>query len=129
MPTREPELRWYQFSLRSLLLLPVFVAVLCAIGVRMHWAFSAILAAIVLIGGIAGGIVAGGKVGFVQGAFGAIQFFLLAVVGSLLSIALFPALFHASPWFWMVIGGIAVLSGGILGGFTARYRTERSPQT
>jgi len=33
MSTPEPELRWYQFSLRSLLLFTTFVAVLCSIGV------------------------------------------------------------------------------------------------
>jgi hypothetical protein len=47
----EPELPWYQFTPQSLFLLTAFVAVLCSIGVCTHWAFSAILAAIVLIGG------------------------------------------------------------------------------
>ncbi len=125
MTTPRPELPWYQFSLRSLLLFTAFVAVLCAIGVRMHWAFSAILATIVLIGGVAGRIVAGTRRGFMQGALGAVQFFLLAVVGSLLLIAAFPQLFHASGQFWVVIYGTAVLSGGVLGGSTARFRSKR----
>jgi hypothetical protein len=31
-----PKLRWFQFSLRSLLLLPLFVAVLCFRGIAMN---------------------------------------------------------------------------------------------
>src|SRR5208282_5243379 len=63
MSAREPELPWYQFSLRSLLLLTVVVAVLCAIGVGTDWCVAAVIG----VSGIAGGIVARRSVGFLLG--------------------------------------------------------------
>src|SRR5580692_10658171 len=63
----EPQLPWYQFSLRSLLLLTAFAAVVCSIGVYTHWLVSAVIGATVMIGGVAGKIVAGTRSGFVQG--------------------------------------------------------------
>ena len=77
MPT--PKLPWYQFSLRSLLLLTVFVAVLCSLGVCTHWLVSVAIAVTVAIGGIAGRIVAGTRLGFVQGVVFAVQFVLMAI--------------------------------------------------
>jgi hypothetical protein len=35
-----PELPWYQFSLRSLFLLTLLVAILCSIGVSAGWFYS-----------------------------------------------------------------------------------------
>ena len=57
MTTPNPQRRWYQFSLRLLLLLTGFVAVLCSIGIWTNWYFSALLATIVLFSGIARRIV------------------------------------------------------------------------
>ena len=56
----------------------------------------------------------------------AIQFFLLAVIVGLLSMAAFPELlFHASIWSWTANDPIAVLIGGILGGYMVRPRAGR----
>ena len=54
MPTPEPKLPWYQFSLRSLFLLTVFVALLCSIGVCTDWSVAAVIG----VGSITGGIIA-----------------------------------------------------------------------
>ena len=54
MATPEPTHRWYQYSLRLLLLLFVVVALLCSLGVCTHWLVSAVLGSAMLIGGIAG---------------------------------------------------------------------------
>jgi len=122
-----PNLPWYQFSLRSLLLFTLFVAVLCSIGVGTNWAFSVILAAIFVIGGILGGIVAGTKAGFVRGAWVALLLFLIAVFGSVLLFAVFPRVLssESSLWLGVAIDGIAVLIGGIMGGYTARPSSGR----
>jgi len=113
---------WYQFSLRSLLLFTLFVAVLCSIGVCTDWLVSAVVGWTVMIGGIAGRIVAGIKAGFIQGVLGAI---LLALPISLLLVRAFPQeLFHA-PWLLIVVLGILVLIGGTLGGYSVRRRSER----
>jgi len=122
-----PNLPWYQFSLRSLLLFAVFVAVVCSIGVYTNWAFSVILAAIFVIGGILGGIVAGTKAGFVRGAWVALFLFLISVFGSVLFFAVFPQVLssESSFWFGVALDGIAVLIGGVLGGYTARPRSGR----
>ena len=80
---------WYQFSLRSLLLLTFFVAVLCSLGVYTHWLVSAVVAMTVVIGGIAGRIVAGTRLGFVRGAVYAIAWLLIVFIG-------FPQLWQAS---------------------------------
>ena len=80
---------WYQFSLRSLLLLTLFVAVLCSLGVCTHWLVSAVVAMTVVIGGIAGRIVAGTRLGFVRGAVYAIAWLLIVFIG-------FPQLWQAS---------------------------------
>jgi hypothetical protein len=120
MPTPKPKQPWYQFSLRSLLLLTVFVAVLCFIGVCTNWLFSALAAMTVLIGGTAGRIVAGTRLGFVQGVLFGIQFALSCLFLP------FPFLLNwESPWPWGVVLGIAVLIGGVLGGYSVRPRTGR----
>jgi hypothetical protein len=115
-----PKPPWYQFSLLSLFLLTLFVAVLCSLGVCTHWIVSAVVAFAVTIGGIAGRIVAGTRLGFVQGAAFGIQCFLWA--------GLF-CLFLPFPWqaSWQlgVVLGIAVLIGGVVGGFTVRPRSGR----
>ena len=61
------KLPWYQFSLRSVLLLTLVVAVLCSIGACTHWLVSVMLDSVVLIGGVTGRIVGGTGLGLVEG--------------------------------------------------------------
>ena len=111
---------WYQFSLRSLLLFTLFVAVLCSIGVCTHWLVSAVVGWTVMIGGFAGRIVARTRLGFVQGVVFAIQFLLWAGVA-----CIFLPFLRETPWRMGVTLGIAVLIGGMVGGFTVRPRSGR----
>ena len=126
MTTPEPELRWYQFSLTLMLLFTTFVAVLCSIGVCTDWSVSAVIA----VGGVAGRIVArkwsGLVIGGISGGIGAI----IGVVAYSMICALlfrFPVLWEPS---WQFIAGMKIaaiigsLAGGVLGGFTARFRSE-----
>jgi Trk-type K+ transport system membrane component len=107
----------YQFSLRSLLLFTLFIAVLCSIGVCTHWIVSAVIA----VGGTTGGIVAGKWFGAAMGAF----------FGSACSVA--AANYAALLCFFvplrllpmMVIGAIVgALVGGILGGRAEKRRSR-----
>src|SRR5208283_2495166 len=111
MPTPEPNSPWYQFSLRSLLLFTLFVAVPCSIGICTHWLVSAAIGWTVMIGGIAGRIVAGTRLGFAQGVVFAIQFLLWSGVA-----CLFIPFLREAPWRMGVTLGLAVLVGGIVGG-------------
>jgi len=119
MPSPNPNQPWYQFSLRSLLLLTLFVAVLCSLGVYTHWIFSVVIGSAVLIGGIAGWTVARTRIGFVQGVVFGIEFLLGAAI---LCIVLDILPWEAS-WRWGVALGTVVLIGGILGGLTVRPRS------
>ena len=124
MPAPKPP--WYQFSLRSLLLLTLFVAVLCSLGVCTHWLVSAAIAMTVVIGGIAGRIVAGTRLGFVQGVVFGIQFLFWAGLACIFLVLQCPFLLPwESRWLWGVVLGIAVLIGGVVGGFTVRPRLPR----
>jgi hypothetical protein len=119
---------WYQFSLRSLLLFVLFVAVLCSIGVCTHWLVSAFIAMTVTVGGSAGWIVARTRSGFVQGVVIAVQFFLIVILVSVFiwfPFRFFPSNFE-DIWRSGVVLGIVVLIGGLLGGFTVRPRTGRT---
>ena len=121
MPT--PKLPWYQFSIRFLLLLTVFVAILCSIGVRRGWSISAVVA----VGGVTGGIVARKWSGLVLGVFSGIAYASGAVVvcgfccfalGTLPPSNLF--------WQWIIAAAIVgALVGGVFGGLTARHRSGR----
>ena len=127
----EPELPWYQFSLRSLLLFTVFVAVLCSIGVCTDWSFVAVTAA----GGIAGGIVARRWLGLVIGS-------LSGAAGAVIGVGAYAfvwSLLFGMPIDWapswqsiaaMKIAAItgSLVSGGV-GGIAARRRSERRPKT
>jgi len=115
-----PKLPWYQFSLRSLFLVTLFVAVLCSIGVCMDWLVSVAIAMIVVIGGFAGRIIAGTRLGFVQGIIYGMQFFLVA--GLLCTFLPFP---WAPAWQLGVVLAIAVLIGGVLGGLSLWPRPKR----
>jgi len=103
----------------------LFVAVLCSIGVCTDWLVSVVLAATVLIGGVAGRIVAGTRLGFVQGAVFGILFLLTAVFACII---LAPLLFWQASWesreFYVLLG-VAALIGGMMGGFTVRPRSGR----
>ena len=94
-----------------------------------HWLVSAVVGTLALAG-VAGRIVAGTRLGFVQGViFGAL--FLIGVV-----LLCFLLLLTGLPWLlwphgsWLLfvvllVVGIAVLVGGGVGGFTVRPRSER----
>ena len=105
LPAPAPELPWYQFSLRSLCVLTLLVAVFCSIGASTHWGVPVV----VLIGGGVGGIFARTWLGLAQG----------AVSGSICSIA---ASVVFGPLIIVVI--ISSLLGGLLGGYSAKYHSE-----
>jgi len=128
MPAREPDLPWYQFSLRSLLLLTLFVAVLCSIGVRTHWSVTAAIA----VGGITGGIVARSWLGLVLGVMsGGMCAVAMAAVCVIMWRLLFRVPFSMSIPLDGVSDGIRLaaiigsLLGGVLGGRVARFRSQR----
>ena len=110
-PTLSP---WYQFSLRSLLLLTLFVAALCSIGVCTHWLISAFVAMVTIVG-IMGRIVAGIRLGFVAGVLYGILF--------ILAVFLFLPT-HWTTWECLSATGIAALIGGVVGGLSARASSE-----
>ena len=122
MPTPKPP--WYQFSLRSLLLFSTFIAVLCSIGVCTHWLISLLIGLTVVVGGGTGRIVAGTRLGFVRGAVFGIEFFLIGSFVCVLPAYAFRQL-PQTPWLVGAAILLAVLIGGILGGFTVRPRSGR----
>ena len=125
-----PRRRWYQYSLRSLFLAGLFVAVLCSLGVCTHWLLS-VAVAVMMVGGVVGRRVAGRRLGFVWG----------AINGSLLSIiavGIFMAALGSPSWRYWTRFGFAILEatvvttavigalvGGYLGGFVARLASPR----
>ena len=118
-----PKLPWYQFSIRFLLLLTLFVAILCSIGVRRGWSISAVVA----VGGVAGGLVARKWSGLVLGVFSGIGYASLAVVVCgfcCFAFGMLPSL--DSFWQWIIAAAIVgALIGGVFGGLTARHRLGR----
>lgn len=127
MSTSELERRRFQFSLRSLLVFTVFVAVLCSIGVCTFWSVSAVIAA----GGGAGRIISGTWLGLVLGVvLGGLCAALAVVVSALLEVLLFGSPMNwASDWPFAVATLIAAIVGsvigGVLGGRVARFRSEQ----
>ena len=120
MPT--PKLPWYQFSLRSLLLLTVFVAVLCSIGVCTHW-LGPIAIGMLALAGITGRIVAGTRLGFVLGVMFGMPFFLIQVVAN---VSLSPLPLRLEPsWQLGVSSAIGAILGGVAGGIMVRPRSPR----
>ena len=109
----EPQLPRYQFSLRSLLLAVALVAIMCSLGVSTKWSLSAAIAAILLIGGVSGGMVAGTWAGVVAGAAYTIPLFFFAA-SSLMLLTLPISLVRSVDW--MLVCRIAMLVGGVLGG-------------
>jgi hypothetical protein len=127
MSIREPQLLWYQFSLRSLLLFTAFVAVLCSIGVRTDWSVSAVIA----VGGVAGGTMArtwsafvlGGVLGGMCAVVGVVAFAFVWHIVLRMPLRWVPSWeFIAAVKFVAIIGSLA---GGVLGGSTARFRSQR----
>jgi hypothetical protein len=112
MATPEPELPWYQFSLRSLLLLVFVVALICSLGACTHWVGPVVLATVVFVGGGMGRLIAGIRAGFREGTlYGTLVFLIVLSVSR-------PWTFDLSrDWRWVV--GTAVL-GGAVGGLTVR---------
>jgi hypothetical protein len=120
MPT--PNQPWYQFSLRSLLLFMLFIAVLCSIGVCTHWLVSVIIG----VGGIVARVVAGREAGFVRG----------VACGVLATIIVFPVGFATGLWvidfvrqsgmpkwldlFALFVPSVSIIAGGVVGGLMAR---------
>lgn len=116
------KLPWYQFSLRSVLLLTLVVAVLCSIGACTHWLVSVMLDSVVLIGGVTGRIVGGTGLGLVEGALYGIVFCFIAFLGLATLAVLFGYLWDlyrlaAICAMSVLLGGIF---GGVLGGLSAR---------
>ena len=107
-----PNLPWYQFRLRSLLLLTAFVAVLCSIGVCTHWVVSAVVG----VSGVAGRIVARRNFGFLLGSlFGSVFAPITVILASFLG-DLVLAFVSPSEMLGTILGVIAALTGGVLGG-------------
>ena len=115
MPTPEPNPPWYQFSLRSLLLFTLFVAVLCSIGVCTHW----VVLLITGVGSVTGRIFAGREVGYVTGVmFGTVSGLItysLAIPFGLLALA-FVRNSGMPQWVLDVFAIVVVLLGVVLGG-------------
>ncbi len=122
MPTPKPKPPRYQFSLRSLLLLTLVIAVLCSIGVCTHWLVSAVIALPVAIGGIAGWIVAGTGEGFVMGIVVGILFLLGDFVICCAFLSAIPQVVEVRWQLFAAFHLIALLMGGILGGLLERVR-------
>jgi len=118
-----PSHPWYQFSLRSLLLLVVFVALLCVLGRYTHWLLAAIIGLTVLCGGIAGWIVAHTRLGFVQGIVFAVQFVLLVGLFLLLPLGFFGA--ESTRWLLCVVTAVVASVSGVVGGITVRSRSAK----
>ena len=120
MTDPECKFRWYQFSLRTLLAMTTFVAVLCSIGFYAHWIISALVGAVVMVGGIPGWIVGRSRLGFAVGVvYGA--FFLFCSFFLVVFFDLFvshPRRFPGELYFAAFV--IATLVGGVVGGLEAR---------
>ena len=120
MSIAKPELPWFQFSLRSLLILTLFVAVLCSIGVCTDWSVAVIIAA----GAVSGRIVARRSVGLIVGILAGNVGACLA--GGLVAIFSGSSISSSPAWLFrmkiaMIIGS---LIGGLLGGSKARHRSK-----
>ena len=128
MNAPDPKLPWYQFSLRSLLLLTVFVALLCSIGIRTDWRVSAVIA-VIAAGGITGRIVPRTWLGFVFGIVaGGVCAAVAAIASTLVWIDVFGMPFLPNRYYdvTMIIAGfIGSLIGGIVGGRYARTRPRQ----
>jgi len=104
---------WYQFSLRSLLLFTLFVAVLCSIGISVHWVISVILG-VVGLGGIVGRIVAKRNLGFLFGGlYGTIFGVNMGLLCLILDLSVRPTS-ETGRWLFAVWGVVNILFGVVL---------------
>jgi hypothetical protein len=78
----EPERRWHQYSLRTLLIIVSIVAMLCSIGVYASWCISLCILAAMLLGGLIGYSIAKTQWGFVRGVVHGFQFFLVLMIAA-----------------------------------------------
>src|SRR5579871_1455385 len=121
MADPKPRFRWYQFSLRTLLGIVTFVAVLCLLGIYTHWVFATLVGSVVLLGGTAGWIVGKSRRGFAVGImYGFIFLFCMPVLLGLIdwsgshSFRRFP-----EQWYFAACV-LGTLIGGIVGGLRVR---------
>ena len=117
MATPTPHLHWYQFRLRSLLLLMAVLAVLSAIGVQTDWSLAVSLAA----GGVMGKVFGKSWLGLIYGV--GLGSFCAVMAGHLACNALGWSFLRAQlglPMvkFFMILGSVV---GGGLGGLFAIY--------
>jgi hypothetical protein len=125
MTDPECRFRWYQFSLRTLLGMTTFVAVLCSIGLYTHWILSALIGMVAVVGGIAGWIVGRSHLGFAVGTiYGA-----LFLLGSF--VLLFLVDFSGSPFrrfpgeLYFAACVMGTLVGGVVGGLRSRHTSKQ----
>jgi len=112
MPT--PKLPWYQFSLRSLLLFTLFVAILCSIGVSLDWVVAGMLG----VGGVVGRITARKKARFSVGEtpktlLGVLVICVVGFCGLLVFVYLSAS--GTEAWSMEVLAVVVALVGVILG--------------
>ncbi len=132
MSTSAPKVPWYQFSLQSLLLFTLFVALLCSIRISTGRSYAVAVVGInVLISGFAGRTVAGKSLGMVLG----------CVSGCLCAgMSAFTCAYVWGDSFGMrsiglprwecviaisIVAAVGSAAGGALGGFMARHRSRR----
>jgi hypothetical protein len=123
-PARQSSrLRWYQFRLRTLLILVVVVAAFCSLGASTHWVVPVGIATSVVIGGATGGLVGRTWPGIVVGAMYGLQFAVipagLVYVSAVLAFSRAPWLLYLSV---VIAAAFAAALGGGLGGLAVRSR-------
>lgn len=119
-PRRRP--RWFQFSLRTLLLWAVSAAALCSIGACTDWGVPIGIAATGGIGGIVGVMIAGPRRGFPRGALYGVLYSLVALILCATCGGFFWL--WGSLWRSITVLGLGAVVGGGLGGYGARLREK-----
>lgn len=116
-----PELPWYQFSMRSLLVLTLFVAVLCSIGVCTDWS----IAAVVAVGGVAGGFITRTRSGLLHGMMYGVGFSGMAAAACVLLWFFVLSVLRLLPWQPTAAIKIAAVIGSAIGGFVGGLSVRR----
>lgn len=111
-----PNLGSQRFS--PLIIAFMFLDVWSMFVMMLPWYVSVILAASLLIAGVAGRIAAGTRAGFSGGIVFAMAFFLVACVSCHFSLFPTPELLSVpwKLWIWTAIIATATVSGGVYGG-------------
>ena len=132
MAMPKPKLRPFQFTLRSLLLFTLFVALLCSIRVSTGRGYvAAVVAVNLLISGFAGRTVAGTGLGLV---LGCVSGCVCAGIGAFTCAFVWGDNFGVRSlglprWECViaisVVATVGSVAGGALGGFMATYRSRR----